>query len=567
MARNLFIFMVLAAIAAAPAHAGLIPDWGMAFGDEGTLDRVFQAITAVDTDSDGNIYIAGDFYGQIDFGGPTLYATTANAPDVFVAKLTPDGQHVWSIAGGGTGYESINDIYVLPSGSVAVVGGTNSPTFTIDGEADTTHGGYDALVMVFGSTGSHSFTRVLGGPLTDLGAGIVWDASALSIMVSGTFWSTVDFGVGAPITSNGQADFFLAEIKVWGAMANVWTGGGTGNESGGSLCLDDDGNLGFTGGFQGTMNLGNGPLTAVGNGSVVIAKFPSVGSAPTWSQAFHNESHDGTCWGNSIETDGASYYVTGGFNGTANFGAHDHTSYGGYDIWTAAYKSGDGTPGWSASGGSVEDDFPGHVDCYGGRLIVTGSIGEEATFYPAQLYHSNRFDAVMVIYDDEGALAYARRGGGTWDDFGYAATMNEDGIYFVGSFGEQGVWSGLTLNALDSEPDGFLVHYMENEFVGISEAETGLPAALSLGLPTPNPAREGTTLDYGASRAGGLESAAVYDVAGRLVRTLPTESSARNGRLHWDGRNDSGAPVAAGVYFLRANDGASIAHRRITVVH
>ncbi|NNE08563.1 MAG: T9SS type A sorting domain-containing protein [Gemmatimonadetes bacterium] len=565
MTRKLFTISLLALILAAPASAALIPDWGQAYGDEGTLDREAQAITAVDTDTLGNIYIAGNFTGQIDFGGPTLVSTTTNADDIFVAKFDASGNHIWSIAGGGDGFESISDIYAIPGGGVAVCGRTNSSIFTISGESDTTQGNYDALLMVFSVNGSHSFTRLFGGSQFDEANGVVWDPSALSVYVFGKFRTTVDFGVGAPRTSNGGWDLFLADVKVWGTPAAVWTGGGANEDFAGGLALDDAGDLGFAASFIGSTDLGNGTLTSTGTGAALVGKFTSVGTAPVWTQVLQSTGSTTTLSAEAITTDGASFYVTGVFNGSANFGLGNHTSNGDYDLWTGCYKSG-GTPVWSRTGGSVDPDQPGGIDYHDGQVVITGSCEEAPTFDGVTLYHNNRFDALMVVYDETGDLEHARRGGGTWNDYGYDAVMTDDGPCFVGSFGENASWSGLVLNALDVEPDGFIVKYLEDVNVAVEGAETVAPSALSLGAPTPNPTRGGTALSYTVSGLRGIKSATVYDIRGRRVRALSTGSNAWNGRLAWDSRDDSGARVAPGVYFVRATDGASTTQRRVTVV-
>ena len=68
---------------------------------------------------------------------------------------------------------------------------------------------------------------------------------------------------------------------------------------------------------------------------------------------------------------------------------------------------------------------------------------------------------------------------------------------------------------------------------------------------------------------GGNESAevSVYDIRGRLVRTLVRgEYPAGEQSTTWDGRNEQGRPVGAGVYFLRAVTGGSAATKKVTVL-
>jgi hypothetical protein len=54
---------------------------------------------AVATDPQGNVYVAGTFQGQAQFGGVTL--TSAGDDDAFVAKYSPSGVLQWAQRMGG----------------------------------------------------------------------------------------------------------------------------------------------------------------------------------------------------------------------------------------------------------------------------------------------------------------------------------------------------------------------------------------------------------------------------------------------------------------------------------
>jgi flagellar hook assembly protein FlgD len=57
---------------------------------------------------------------------------------------------------------------------------------------------------------------------------------------------------------------------------------------------------------------------------------------------------------------------------------------------------------------------------------------------------------------------------------------------------------------------------------------------------------------YDVPDHGGAVSLRIYDVGGRLVRTL-VEGTLPAGEksVVWDGRDDTGRPVGSGVYFCR----------------
>ncbi len=54
---------------------------------------------------------------------------------------------------------------------------------------------------------------------------------------------------------------------------------------------------------------------------------------------------------------------------------------------------------------------------------------------------------------------------------------------------------------------------------------------------------------------------ALYDVGGRKVREMAAEATGgRAYELHWDGRSQTGAMVAPGVYFARVSVGSQVVH-------
>ncbi|MBN2537677.1 hypothetical protein JXB37_05325, partial [candidate division WOR-3 bacterium] len=85
---------------------------------------------------------------------------------------------------------------------------------------------------------------------------------------------------------------------------------------------------------------------------------------------------------------------------------------------------------------------------------------------------------------------------------------------------------------------------------GVAEGPKPEPLAVRADA-TPNPFRRSTSISYEVPRAAAVELA-VYDIAGRPVRTLATGLT-QPGRYHaaWDGRDAAGDAVAAGVYLYR----------------
>jgi hypothetical protein len=89
------------------------------------------------------------------------------------------------------------------------------------------------------------------------------------------------------------------------------------------------------------------------------------------------------------------------------------------------------------------------------------------------------------------------------------------------------------------------------------ETVTGTPgnatqARFAMHQNVPNPFNPSTEILFDVPRAGSRVTIAIYDVAGRRIRTLTSDVwTAGSHRVTWDGRDDGGAQVASGVYFYR----------------
>lgn len=89
---------------------------------------------------------------------------------------------------------------------------------------------------------------------------------------------------------------------------------------------------------------------------------------------------------------------------------------------------------------------------------------------------------------------------------------------------------------------------------------------LSLGQSLPNPMRESTRIDFALPAAGAI-ALKIYDASGRLLRTLVEgEAPAGPASRVWDGRDDAGRQVPAGIYFYRLQAGGEVLTRKLLVI-
>lgn len=99
------------------------------------------------------------------------------------------------------------------------------------------------------------------------------------------------------------------------------------------------------------------------------------------------------------------------------------------------------------------------------------------------------------------------------------------------------------------------VTYDPNSTVAVGEGPASSPR-LALAA-NPNPARGGVTAAFTLPRPVAHASLQVYDLSGRVVRSLVSGPlAAGEHRVAWDGRWENGTPARSGVFFLRLQSGA-----------
>jgi hypothetical protein len=97
--------------------------------------------------------------------------------------------------------------------------------------------------------------------------------------------------------------------------------------------------------------------------------------------------------------------------------------------------------------------------------------------------------------------------------------------------------------------------------------EPRIPKTFALDQNTPNPFNPTTVISYDVPEGGGHVTLRIYDVSGRLVRTLVDESQTPGEkRVTWDARNNRGETVATGVYFYRMKAPGFVKTRKMVLL-
>lgn len=274
----------------------------------GSVD--LEAVNGVTTDGDGNVYLVGFAGGTLDFGGGPL--TSAGMADIVVAKLDPDGGHLWSQIIGDTAGDYALDIDLDGDGILRISGVSGT--------------GFDAPAgSPLGAGGFVVELDASGLPRT----GVAWSDTTIQSVeghhVAGYFEAPVDLGGGT--WTNEGLDAFVAELD--SGYGLVWSRhlGGAGNELAGQLVVDDRGDVIVAGGFDVDIDLGGGPLTADADGDHFIGKLDG-GGEPLWSRTLDT---DGSLGVASMSDGGA--VAIGAFSDTIDLGDGAIASAGATDVF------------------------------------------------------------------------------------------------------------------------------------------------------------------------------------------------------------------------------------------
>jgi chitodextrinase len=424
-----------AAITNTPACDGVVP-WARRFGGTGS-----DGALAVAADAYGNLLVAGYFNGTAGFGGASL--VSAGAKDVFVAKYTAAGGHLWSRRLGGAGDDQVRGLAVDRNGDLVLIGDF-SGTSDFGGASFTSAGPDVFLVGLRGMDGGHRWSKQLGASGNDRGYAVAVDGQD-NVVATGTFEGTVDFGGGARSSTYDGNDVFVAKYTAAGQhlwSRDIW---GSGTEYSYGIAVNAAGDLVVTGHFAGLIDFGGGRLTTNGLADIFVAKLAGVDGGHVWSRHFGTLNEDA---GKAVGFDASGNVVLTGYSRSlVDLGGGPLASAG---IFLAKLTAG-GQHLWSWGFGGAHEGRNVAVDG-SGNVIVTGLFSGTADFGGQDLTSLNQTTDVFVAkYTSSGAHLWSQQIGGTSGDYASGLALGSAGaIVIAGGQSGTGTYLGSTLTSAGS---------------------------------------------------------------------------------------------------------------------
>lgn len=263
-------------------------------------------------DGAGNIAIGGFFKDSFDCGAGPINPTSSQ--DAFVAKLSPGGACQWSKGGGALNTAAISSISFDPAGDL-VLSGYFAVGLSFGGPPVTTSSGFAYYLAKLGSSGTLTYLKGFpAGTSSNMVRTAVGPQG--QIAMAGVFAGTLDLG-GGPLTATAAGDVFVARFDAAGD--HLWSHAyGSGNpENVTGVAVDPGGKQWVAGYFQDLADLGSGALHSAGSSDIFLAGY-AAGGAPIVSHAYGSagDEYAHHLTANSVGTP----IIAGVFNGSIDVG-------------------------------------------------------------------------------------------------------------------------------------------------------------------------------------------------------------------------------------------------------
>lgn len=314
--------------------------------------RFIVGTAGITLDAKDNILLTGMFHGTANFGNISLASKGGTKiANLFVAKLDPSGKWLWAKRAGsshrilgnnGNGIATDKQDNVFVTGRFSVIADFGSTTLTAKGA-----GQQNIFVAKLDHAGKWIWAKRAGNGIgnSNIGMGIAVDQQG-TVLVTGVFNKASDFG-STTLTSKGNLNIFVAKLDTTGKWIWAKRAGTSGFELNRnysnvapSMGVDGQGSIFITGNFQGTADFGKTTLTAKVGYNMFVAKVDQNGKY-LWAKRAGSSGEDGVT-GISIDQRG-SLFLTGKFSKTADFGSKTITAKEYHDLFVAKLRS---PPSW-----------------------------------------------------------------------------------------------------------------------------------------------------------------------------------------------------------------------------
>jgi hypothetical protein len=388
------------------------------------------------------------------------------------------GQCDWYIEQfGGSSTDELYDLAIDNSDNIYITGGFVG-TVSFGSTTLNSNGDKDIYIVKMNSAGEVQWATGFGGSFEDYGVAIEVDNSG-GVYVTGMFHGTVNFS-GLNKTSEGSKDVFLLKVSSGGALQWIETVGGDNGDDVVGLGLS--GSTLFIAGTQSSATFG-GSVTMSGSGSYV-AKYSTAGAL----QGVESATASGSLYPQALIADGNGDFVVCGSYYSITLGTSSFTSVGGSDAIIIKYNGSDLSYNWARTGGGSSSDEALRLAVdNSNNIYCAGEFDGSAFFEGNNLTSYGDQDVFLVKYNSSGTLQFATSGGSPScceNPQGLAIDDNNGLIYMAAYFQGNATFGGQSIDYAYNSILKFSTSGITQEFLELPSGSTssyGLGRAVQVG--------------------------------------------------------------------------------------
>lgn len=422
---------------------------------------------AVDTDEEGNVYLAGRSKFTLSFedeSEPISIPGYGDA-DAWVSKYDKHGNLLWAVLAGGSGYEQVNDVVDDGAGGCFITGFYDSEYAEFGEETFSPLGFRDGYVSHLNSEGDFLWTKSFGGTGDDIGFGLTLD-NFNNLLFCGyvTDETEIDGEIyGVPGATHG----YIGKLDYDGNLVDFHCFEPPYRSNVRSVVVDDEDNIYMCGELKRQFTF-NGDFFTTGHSpsfydAFVIKCDPDFN--PLWFQSGGSNYSDLAL---DLDVSANGVYVCGTFSHIAVFdtitrsvgddGVTAAEINGARNLFVASYDRNSGDIQWLLDGGFEDVDQMERVAVgHDGDIYFTGYFEDSIAILDTVLY-SGGLNSTQIItgkVDTSGNLIWLRQSGN--DDRNISlglCTDKYDNVFVSGSFNSTISFDGIVINPQERDAFG-----------------------------------------------------------------------------------------------------------------
>lgn len=395
--------------------AGAI-EWKKAFGGTG-----FDDIADIAQLQDGNYLLTGRTNSS---DGDVVGHHGTNNFDIWVIKISPQGNILSQKSLGGAGDESIEVKYLKPiiaaDGSIIIVGSTNSN----DGDVVGFHGANDVWIVKLNNDLSFAWQKCLGGSDNESPFGVAVTADNSIVISSNTSSNDGD------VTGNHSArdDIWVVKLNsINGSLLWQKCYGGSEDDWAGGIALADNGDYLVTGSSFSNNGDVSGHHGSINNSDFWTFRINSSGTL-LWQKSYGGTNFDVSYVIKKIPGD--AFLLTGYTQSVDGdvAGGHPQAGSGDQDIWFIKMTGNNGSIVWQKPiGGSLNEEYQSsEINADGGVVFLGTTLSTDGDLSGIQYKNFGW----LVKLNAAGTIDWQKRFGG-YDSLGTGTNNYAEGRNFI----------------------------------------------------------------------------------------------------------------------------------------